>query len=189
MRHELVKNILEKDPLSGKPWNICAKTSRKVAREFLQKWKPQMLHLEVGHGTTMDAVLDLIEVQRTVGREFVLVGQLQSESWSAPAAEKILKMCLNTQVIVNQVGGGPKKRVITNDVILADAVKCKAERRTRLSPNVLVSLAVEESVDVQTKARAEKNVALYHTYNETELHEVLGDHGSYIDVMISVARA
>ena len=107
-RHELVKNILEKDPLSGKPWNISAKISKKVAREFLQKWKPQMLHLEVGQGTKMDAVFDLIEVQRMAGRRFALVGQLQSDSWSAPAAKKILKMCLNTQVIVNQVGGGQR---------------------------------------------------------------------------------
>ena len=76
VRHEFVKNILEKDPLSGKPWNICAKTPKKVAREFLQKWKPKMLHLEVGHGTKMDAALDLIEVQRMAGRTFVLVGQL-----------------------------------------------------------------------------------------------------------------
>ena len=181
VRHELVKNILEKDPLSGKPWNICAKTSKKVAREFLQKWKPQMLHLEVGHGSKMDAVLDLIEAQRMAGRKFVLVGQLQSGSWSAPAARKILKMCLNTQVIVNQVGGGPKTRVVTNDVVLADAVKCKDGRRMRLAPNVVVSLAVEESMDVQNKSRAEKNVAMYHAYDETELHEVLGDHGSYID--------
>ena len=98
-RRELVKNILEKDPLSGKPWNICAKTSKKVAREFLQKWKFQMLHLEVSQGTKMDAVFDLIEVQRMAGRKFVLVGQLQSDSWSAPAAKKILKMCLNMQVI------------------------------------------------------------------------------------------
>ena len=44
-RRELVKNILEKDPLSGEPWNICAKKSRKVAKGYLQKWKPQMLHL------------------------------------------------------------------------------------------------------------------------------------------------
>jgi len=69
-RHELVKNILEKDPLSGKPWNICAKTSKKVAREFLQKWKPQMLHLEVSQGTKMGAVFDLVEVQRMAGRKF-----------------------------------------------------------------------------------------------------------------------
>ena len=149
VRHELVKNILEKDPLSGKPWNICAKTSRKVAREFLQKWKPQMLHLEVGHGSKMDAVLDLIEAQRMAGRKFVLVGQLQSGSWSAPAAKKILKMCLNTQVIVNQVEGGGKTRVVTNDVVLADSVKRKDGRRMRLAPNVVVSLAVEESMDVQ----------------------------------------
>ena len=35
VRRELVKNILEKDPLSGEPWNICAKKSRKVATEYL----------------------------------------------------------------------------------------------------------------------------------------------------------
>ena len=80
MRHELEKNILEKDPLSGKPWNICAKTSKKVAREFIPKWKPPMLHLEVNQGTTTGAVFDLIEVQRIAGQEFVLVGQLQSDS-------------------------------------------------------------------------------------------------------------
>ena len=64
---------------------------------------------------------------------------------------------------------------------LADAVKCKDERRTRLAPNALVSLAVEESVDIQTKARLENNVVLKHVYEETELHELPGDHGSYID--------
>ena len=81
-----------------------------------------MLHLEVGRGSKVDAVLDLIEVQRMAGRKFVLVGQLQSGSWLAPAAKKILKMCLNTQVIANQVGGGPTTRVVTNDVVLADSV-------------------------------------------------------------------
>ena len=121
-----------------------------------------MLHLEVGHGTKMDAVLDLIDVQRMAGRKFVLAGQLQSGSWSAPAARKILEMCLNTQVIVNQVGGGPKTRVVTNDVVLADSAKRKDGRRMRLAPNVVVSLAVEESMDVQNKSRAEKNVAMYH---------------------------
>jgi len=180
-RHELVKNILEKDPLSGKPWNILALHSKTVAREYILKWKPQMLHLVVNQSSKMGAVFDLTEVQRLAGRKFVLVGQLQSDVWSDPAAKKILKMCRNKQVVVDQVGGGPKTRVVTNDVTLADAVKCKDGRRTRLAPNVLVSLAVEESVDVQTKARAEKNVAIYHTYDETELHEVLGDHGSYID--------
>ena len=73
---------------------------------------------------------------------------------------------------------GPKTRVVTNDVTLADAVKCKDERRTRLAPNALVSLAVEESVDIQIKARAENNVVINHTYDETELHEAPGDHGS-----------
>ena len=57
---------------------------------------------------------------------------------------------------------GPKTRVVTNDVVLADAVKCKDGRRMRLAPNVVVSLAVEESMDVQNKSRAEKNVAMYH---------------------------
>ena len=64
---------------------------------------------------------------------------------------------------------------------LADAVKCKGERRTNLAPNALVSLAVEESVDIQTKARLEHNVVLSHVYEETDLHELPGDHGSYID--------
>ena len=72
------------------------------------------------------------------GREFVLVGQLQSDVWSDPAAKKILKMCLNKQAVVDQVGGGPETRVVTNDVTLADAAKCKDGRRTRLAPNVLV---------------------------------------------------
>jgi len=36
-------------------------------------------------------------------------------------------------------------------------------------------------MDVQSKSRAEKNVAMYHAYDETELHEALGDHGSFID--------
>ena len=77
--------------------------------------------------------------------------------------------------------GGPKTRVVTNDVTLADAVKCKDERRTRLAPNALVSLAVEESMDIQTKASAENNVVINQIYDETELHALLGDHGSYID--------
>ena len=87
------------------PWELAVLGSPVGAipkHEFLQKWKPQMLHLEVGHGAKMDAVLDLIEAQRMAGLEFVLVGHLQSGEWSAPAAKKILKMCLNTQVIVNQ---------------------------------------------------------------------------------------
>ena len=116
VRREFVKNILEKDPLSGEPWNICAKKSRKVAKEYLQKWKPQMLHSDVGHGANMDPVHDLIEAQRMPGRRFVLVGQLQSGSWTAPAATKILKMPQHMQAIVNgQVGGGLKTRVVTND--------------------------------------------------------------------------
>jgi hypothetical protein len=106
-RHESAKNILEKDPHNGEPWNICAKKSRKVAKEYLQKWKPQMLHLEVSHGAKMEAALDLVEVQRLAGRKFVLVGQLQSSSWTAPAAKRILKMFDTTQVIVNsRVGRG-----------------------------------------------------------------------------------
>ena len=180
-RHELVKNILEKDPLSGKPWNILALHSKTVAREYILKWKPQMLHLVVDQSSKMGAVFDLTEVQRLGGRKFVLVGQLQSDVWTDPAAKNILKMSRNNQAIVDQVGGGTKTRVVTNDVTLADAVKCKDERRTRFAPNALVSLAVEESVDIQTKARAENNVVISHIYDETELHEVLSDHGSYID--------
>ena len=99
----------------------------------------------------MGAVFDLTEVQRLGGLKFVLVGQLQSDVWTDPAAKNILKMCRSKQVVVDQVGGGPKTRVVTNDVTLADAVKCKDERRTRLAPNALVSLAVEESVDIQIK--------------------------------------
>ena len=129
----------------------------------------------------MGAVFDLAEVQRLGGRKFVLVGQLLSDVWTDPAAKEILKMSRNSQVIVDQVGGGPKTRVVTNDVTLADAVKCKGERRTNPAPNALVSLAVEESVDIQTKARAESNVVLNHVYEETDLHALPGDHGSYID--------
>ena len=78
----------------------------------------------------MDAVFDLIEAQRMAGRRFVLAGQLQSGSWSAPAAPKILKIPENTQVIVKgQVGGGLKTRVVANDEVLADAVKYKDTRR------------------------------------------------------------
>ena len=36
-------------------------------------------------------------------------------------------------------------------------------------------------MEIQTKAGAEHNVVLNHIYEETELHEAPGDHGSYID--------
>ena len=45
---------------------------------------------------------------------------------------------------------GPTTRIVTNDVILADSVKRKDGRRTRLAPNALVPSAVGEPVDVQT---------------------------------------
>ena len=54
-------------------------------------------------------------------------------------------------------------------------------RRRPLVPNVVVSLAVEESIDVQEKSKAEKNVAMHFAYDETDLHEALEDYGSYID--------
>ena len=101
---------------------------------------------------------------------------MQSDSWTAPAATKILKMPDNTQVIVKgQVGRGLKTRVITNDEVLADAVKHKDARRRLLAPNVVVSLAVEESMDVQEKSKAEKHVAMHFAHDETDLHEVLED--------------
>ena len=92
-----------------------------------------MLHLVLDQSSKMGAVFDLTEVQRLGGRKFVLVGQLQSDVWTDPAAKKILKTSRNNQVIVDQVGGGPKTRVVTNDVTRADAVKCKDERRTRIA--------------------------------------------------------
>ena len=103
-----MKNILEKDPLSGKIWNILALHSKTVAREYILKWKPQMLHLVLDQSSKMGAVFDLAEVQRLGGRKFVLVGQLQSDVWTDPAAKKILKMSRNSQAIVDQVGGGQR---------------------------------------------------------------------------------
>ena len=148
-----MKNILVKDPLSGRPWNILALHSKTVAREYILKWKRQMLHLAVNQSSKMGAVFDLTEVQRLGGRKFVVVGQLQSDVWTDPAAKKILKMSRNNQAIADQVGGGgAKTRVVTNDVTLADAVKCNGERRTNLAPNALVSVAEEESVDILSKA-------------------------------------
>ena len=77
--------------------------------------------------------------------------------------------------------GGLKTRVVTNDDVLSDALKYKDDRRRRLAPNVVVSLAVEESIGVQEKSRAEKNVTMHFAYDETDLHEALEDHQSYID--------
>ena len=96
-RHECVKSILVKD--------LHSKT---VARGYILKWKPQMLHLVLDQSSKMGAVFDLTEVQRLGGREFILVGQLQSDVWTDPAAKNILKMSRNNQVIVDQVGGGQR---------------------------------------------------------------------------------
>ena len=61
----------------------------------------------------------------------------------------MLKMPQHMQLIVTgQVGGGLKTRVVTNDEVLSDALKYEDDRRRRLAPNVVVSLAVEESMDV-----------------------------------------
>ena len=67
-----------------------------------------MLHLVLDQSSKMGAVFDLTEIQRLGGRNFVLVRQLQSDVWTDPAAKKILKVSRNNQVIVDQVGGGPK---------------------------------------------------------------------------------
>ena len=87
---------------------ILALHSKTVARDYSLKWKPQMLHLVVDQSSKMGAVFDLTEVQRLGGRKFVLVGQLQSDVWTDPATKKIVKMCRNKQVIVDQVGGRGK---------------------------------------------------------------------------------
>ena len=61
------------------------------------------------------------------------------------------------QVIVNsRVGGGLMTRVATNDEVLADALKPKGDRRRLLAPNMVVSLAVEVSMDLQEKSKAQK---------------------------------
>ena len=73
---------------------------------------------------------------------------------------------------------------------LADAVKCKDERRTRLAPNALVSLAVEESVDIRTKARAENNVVINHMYIYTMKQNYMKHLATMVRIlMTSVASA
>jgi hypothetical protein len=108
-KHEHAKNIMQKDPDSGKVWNICTKKSREAAVEFLRKFKPKMLHLELFEGLKTEIALGLAEVQRHAGRKFVLEGHLQSSSWNVPAAKKLLKMQETHQAVLNShVEGGPR---------------------------------------------------------------------------------
>jgi hypothetical protein len=177
-KREQAENIMQKDPNSGKFWNVCSKKSREAAVEFIHRIKPKMLHLELFEGLKTEIALSLAEIQRHAGRKFVLEGPIQSSSWNVPAARKLLKMQETHQAVVDShVEGGPKVRIMTNDEVTASTLRSTRCCRRTSSQKMMVTLAIEESMDIHAEAALDK----HYEHEEKDLRIVDELAGVYID--------
>ena len=80
VRDERMNRLLTNNPNTDACWNINAKKSMAEAVRYVEKWKPQILHLEPNSWSHMQAAIRLAQVQQQYDRDFVIVdlnGSLQ----------------------------------------------------------------------------------------------------------------
>ena len=91
-RDERMNRLLTKIPNTDERWNVNAKKSMaETVRRYVEKLKPQIIHLEPNSWRHMRAAVRLAQVQEQCDRDFLIVDLAVSCSWNLPAARSLVR--------------------------------------------------------------------------------------------------
>ena len=160
VRVERMNRLLTNNPNTDECWNISANKSMEEAVRYVEKWKPQILHLEPNSGSHMQAAIRLAQVQQQYDRDFVIVDLVVSSSWNVPAARAMARDKSTKQVVFNSIfGTGLRYRALTNSCVLRDRLQRSIRRRMTMLPQDDVRKVISEVNDIRKKVRAEQHSA------------------------------
>ena len=182
VRDERMNRLLINNPNTDECWNINAKKSMAEAVQYVDKWKPHILHLEPNSWSHMQAAIRLAQVQRQYDRDFVIVELVVSSSWNVPAARAMVRDKSTKQVVFNSCfGTGPRYRALTNSCVLRDRLHRSIRRRMTMLLQDDVRKVIGEVNDIRKKVRAEQHSASDVMNMVDNLHDAEETEGVYID--------
>jgi len=176
------RKILSHNPVTGSRWTLTAKKDIAIAIDFVNKWKPKILHLEPHRPEQMIAVGKLAGEQRKHGREFVVSSSVSSEVWCSEAGRLLTRNEEVFQVIVGSSSSlGARVRAATSDRVLEDRVRNCRRHGGGCFPRDSLRRIVSEVTEMKMNARRDK-VELYSMdVRGGGLHEADHPEGHFID--------
>ena len=152
-----MQRFMSHNPVTCYSWRLQGRQELAVASDFVNKWKPKILHLEPLRSEQMSAVNKLVDEQLKNGREFVVSSAVGAEMWRAEAGKLLLKREGVMQMTISSShANGPRLRAATSDRVLEDRARHYRNLGGAKFPRDLVRRVVKEVADMKTKAKRDK---------------------------------